>query len=201
MAGPIGGLLVEKLRAKLNEPPETPSPPFFPLPELPDATSILARLKEPMDFGALAFTPDIGPMPTIPPALVTPTSVFPGMRKALEQELGQEPGAALKAAHAQEQRLREFLFVVVARQLPEKTRPQFDKLKTVFDALDQALAPMEPEPTARRFPVRALPEDGRVRPVVGRLTVRARGASESALREWLPLLHSALGKQSYLKVA
>ena len=200
-AGPFGEILVEKLRAKLDEPPKAPSEPFFPDLKLPDASAMLALLQQPMSWDALSFSPAIGEMPKVPSALVTPTSVFAGARRELEAELTQEPGAALAAAHADEKRLREFLFAVVARQLPAKVQPHFDHLREAFRALDNALRPLEPKTSERTLPVRELPDDHRVLPVIGRLTVRSRGASESEVRQWLPVLREALGKQAYLKVA
>ena len=178
----------------------SPSDPFFPVLKLPDADAIFARLKQPIDWSRLAYSPGIGQMPTVPSTLVTPISVFGGIRRELKTELKQDPAAALASAHAEEKRLRGFIFDVVARQLPAAAQAKLDKLRGVLQALDHALSPLEPEGATRAHPVRALPEDPRVLPAVGRLTVRARGISESELRQWLPMLRDALGQQPYLKV-
>lgn len=197
IAGPLGAIAVDKLRAKAEEPGE----PFFPAFKLPDTAAIFAGLKDPKTFDALAYSPAIGDLPTIPAHLIKPISVFGGIRQELKVELKQDPSAALASAHAEEKRLRGFIFDVVARQLPADLQPKLGKLRGVFQMLDRALSPLEPESTRRELPVRSLPEDPRVLPVVGRLTLRARGIPESELRQWLPALREALGQQSYLKVA
>ena len=181
------------------EEPSPPGKPFFPEFKLPDTDAIRARLKQPMGWESLAYTPNVEP-PTLPADLTRPISVFGGIRAELKQAYGPSPAATLKAAHAEEKRLREFLFVVIARQIPVKAE-YLEKLSGVFHALDQALSPLEPASPKRALPVRELAEDRRVHPVVGRLTVRGGGASESTLRQWLPMLRAALGKQAYLKVA
>lgn len=198
--GPLGDIIVDKIRGGLSDWWNS-GEPFVPTLKLPDAAALLGALEAPRSWDDMAQSPNIGPMPTIPAALVTPTSIFGGTRRELKAELKEDPATALARAHADEMRLRGFIFDVVARHFPASAQKNFSKLRGVLQELDRALTPLEPESAKREHPVRALPEDPQVLPVVGRMTIRGHGVSESELRQWLPVLRNALGRQSYLKVA
>ncbi|MCA1568381.1 MAG: hypothetical protein LC803_22585 [Acidobacteria bacterium] len=113
-----------------------------------------------------------------------PPSVFAGEMRALEARRARPLAEALV-----EQNLRDLLFEVVARVLPPSVYESIAGLEPVFVAIDDYLG--------REHPVRDLPESDRLQPVVSRLRVRARAASEASVRAWAEDLRNALGAQTY----
>lgn len=113
-----------------------------------------------------------------------PPSVFGGEMQALEAQRARPLAEALV-----EQNLRDLLFEVVARVLPQSVYQSIEGLEPIFVAIDDYLG--------REHPVRDLPESDRLQPVVSRLRVRARAASEASVRAWAEDLRNALGAQTY----
>jgi hypothetical protein len=113
-----------------------------------------------------------------------PPSVFAGEMRALEAQRARPLAEALV-----EQNLRDVLFEVVARVLPQSVYQSVAGLEPVFAAIDDYLG--------REHPVRDLPESDRLQPVVSRLRVRARAADEASVRAWAEDLRNALGAQTY----
>src|SRR5262249_24050482 len=95
-----------------------------------------------------------------------PRGVFAGERAAFEHELGKPPAAALAALRVDQLKLRDLISVVVGRILPPELRVHMDDLLTIFLAIDQNLYGLKLE--RQEFPVRDLPDNGALRPVVRR---------------------------------
>lgn len=159
----------------------------------------------------------LSPFPTIAPIVSPPTdpfsevrtkfaarprSIFQGERKALDASAIEQfalPNAAMAVtqAHIDETRLREALLAVAARVLPPKMLPYLNTLSDAMEKAEKGLGQKPVEPAARTFPVLELPEEERLRPVVGRLVVRLRGSARELGEEWTEGLKATLRAQLY----
>jgi hypothetical protein len=130
-----------------------------------------------------------------------PPSVFAGERARLRQELGQTPAEALAAFRAEDLRYRDLLYGVVAEILPPQIRVRVPELLATFEALDRHLYGVRGGGRTEEFPVRDLPDNGRLRPAVERLTVRLVGGEEVEGRRFAERVVAALRAQTYLALA
>jgi hypothetical protein len=169
------------------------------------------------DIDALLSLHRLSPFPTIAPIVSPPTdpfsevrtkfasrprSVFRAERKALdataiEQFALPNVAMAVTQAHIDETRLREALLAVAARVLPPAMQPYLRTLSDAMEKAERGLGQKAVEPAARTFPVLELPEEERLRPVVGRLVVRVRGAARELSEEWTEGLKATLRAQVY----
>lgn len=119
-----------------------------------------------------------------------PRSVFAGERDALREELqGRTPQQALAALRTQELRYRDLLYGVVGQVLPPQIRARIPELLEAFNAIDRAIynRPESEAPSGTAdFPVRDLPDNGRLRPIVHKVTVRSAGGDEILGRRLRP---------------
>lgn len=132
----------------------------------------------------------------------TPASVFRGESALMAREFGVDtPDAALDALRTHELRYRDLLYTVVGRILPALARIRIPDLLDVFDRLDRELYGRDVPARTPDFPVRDLPDNGRLRPVVRKLTVRAAGGDAVSLRNIANDLTRLLREQTYLAPA
>jgi hypothetical protein len=127
-----------------------------------------------------------------------PLSVFASERARLRRELGREPAEALAPLREEDVRYRDLLYGVVARILPPEIRIRIPELLSMFEAVDRHLYRLRKPARAEDFPVRDLPDNGRLRPSVERLTVRMVGGEEEGVRRFAERLVAALREQPYL---
>lgn len=133
-----------------------------------------------------------------------PRSVFAGEREALLQELqGRTPQQALEALRAQELRYRDLLYGVVGEVLPPQIRARIPELLEAFNAIDRAIygRPESEAPSGTpEFPVRDLPDNGRLRPIVHKITVRSPGGDDISVADFTRDLVAQMREQTYLAV-
>ena len=133
-----------------------------------------------------------------------PASVFAGERRAISEELGGGTvEAGLDALRTHELRYRDLLYAIVGRVLPAQARVRIPELLDAFNAIDRYVYDHRDTPEGpSEFPVRDLPDNGRLRPVVRRLVVRsAGGGDEVSLRNIATDLSRLLREQTYLAPA
>ena len=131
-----------------------------------------------------------------------PRSIFAGEQKALDQtaiEQFQLPNVAMAVtqAHIDETRLRDALVSVASKVLPPEMLPYLKKLDDGMEKAGKALGQKPVPQDERTFPVLELPEEEKLRPVVGRLVVRVRGAARELTEEWTEGLRVTLLSQLY----
>ena len=113
-----------------------------------------------------------------------PPSLFEGERQALKKALGGiEPKDVLAKQVAGQQTLRELILAVVGRVMPPEIRPYLDEVGNAFAALDATLL-FKKKGEKTEFPVRDIPDNGKLRPVVRRLIIRAAGGSQLDLQDF-----------------
>ena len=130
--------------------------------------------------------------------LRAPGSLFSAERAALRRELGGEPSEALAALRVQDLRYRDLLYAVVGRVLPPHLRHYIPTLLKTFDAIDHNVYGLPATPRSDTFPVRTVPDNGRLRPQVRRLVVRQSGGDEVSLQNIATDLQRLLREQVYL---
>lgn len=118
-----------------------------------------------------------------------PASVFEGERAAIRAELGSRtPQEALAAMRTEDLRYRNLLSAVVSNVLPAQARNYMPRLLGMFETLDRLLyhhdAPAVAANGGAEFPVRSLPDNGRLRPIVHQVTVRSASGDEFSTREF-----------------
>jgi hypothetical protein len=124
-----------------------------------------------------------------------PRSVFAEEQAAFAGELRNTPAAALTALRVDQLKLRDLISIVVGRILPPELRVHMDDLLTTFLAIDQNLYGLKLE--RQEFPVRDLPDNGALRPVVRRLVLRAYGQGKNVVDAFQTNLQLALNRQPY----
>lgn len=131
--------------------------------------------------------------------LRAPASVFGGERAAVQRELGDRtPAQALAAMRAEDLRYRDLLVAVVARVLPPHLQAYLPTLRDTFDAIDQHVYGQPEAGPREEFPVREVPDNGRLRPLVRRLVLRQPGGDEVSLQGMATDLQRLLREQVYL---
>ena len=127
-----------------------------------------------------------------------PASVFSGERRAMSEELGGrsvEEGLDLLRSH--ELRYRGLVHDIVGRVLPAQVRARMPVLMDAFDALDRFVHGRGDADARADFPVRDLPDNGLLRPVVRRLVVRSADGDEVSLRNIATDLAHLLRERPY----
>lgn len=126
--------------------------------------------------------------------------VFSGRAAALRRD----HAAAGRMLAGREQELRAHLSLVVGRILPPAARTYVHELFTAFSKVDEHVygvpagrSAWRPRGEDELYPVRDLPDNGRLRLVVRRVTVAAEGASEATLRAFADKLLARLRAQDY----
>jgi hypothetical protein len=127
--------------------------------------------------------------------------VFAGERRRLERELGGTQAEVLRAIRDQERPLRAHVLLIAGHVLTPEIRARMPELLDLFQALDEGLYGLSAReaaadrPTA--FPVQDLSDNGRLRPVVTRLTFRVAGGYEPEVRTFRDQLTRVLRQQEY----
>ncbi|RDZ29290.1 hypothetical protein [Lysobacter silvisoli] len=134
--------------------------------------------------------------------MATPPSVFRDEIPMMTAEFGVDtPDAAFEQLRTHELRYRDLLYAVAARILPPEIQIRIPMLLDAFDALDRHVYGRDVPERDPDFPVRDLPDNGRLRPVVRRITVRAPGADPVSVRNIANDLTRLLREQTYLAPA
>jgi hypothetical protein len=125
-----------------------------------------------------------------------PTNVFGAERQALLYELGaKSPAEALAHLREDQLKLRDLLTSVVGRVLPPALRVEMGNLLDVFRKLDQGL--YETKVQKSDYPVRDLPDNGQLVPVVHRLVIRGSGVTRADVDAFQARLQQAMNAQRY----
>ncbi|NUO75455.1 MAG: hypothetical protein HOQ32_05510 [Lysobacter sp.] len=134
--------------------------------------------------------------------MADPPSVFRGEIPMMVAEFGVDtPDAAFERLRTDELRYRDVIYTVAARILPPEIQIRIPMLLDAFDALDRHIYGRDVPTRDPEFPVRDLPDNGRLRPVVRRITVRAPGADPVSVRNIANDLTRLLREQTYLAPA
>src|SRR5262249_35821045 len=124
-----------------------------------------------------------------------PRSLFAEERQELVTQLGKPPEQALAELRAEQLKLRDLLTTVVGRILPPEMRIYMGSLLDMFSALDKYLYGLKV--AKPDYPVRDLPDNGLLHPVVRRLIIRSTGGTRSDLDASQTRLQLTLTKQLY----
>ncbi len=118
-------------------------------------------------------------------------------RKSLIESLGRTPEAMLQ----EQQKLRDLISVVVGRILPPELRGYMDDLVNGLKKLDDTVLARKEKAkklTAPDFPVRHIPDNGELRPIIRRLVVRSTGGDKLEIGDFEERVRKALLAQKYL---
>lgn len=148
---------------------------------------------------------------------------------ALTQRVEQEAKAALKARHVPDallrdprsglagdrrellrtegtptllltdEQLRDAIYLAVGRILPPELRVHAPDVRALFDEFDAEVYGITP--TAETLPMLEIEDNGRLRPVVGMLSLRAKGGFEPDVRAFRDLLLQEIHARTYAVVA
>jgi hypothetical protein len=133
--------------------------------------------------------------------------VFSGERARIRRELavrGREPtpADALEQIRGEELQLRQLLFNVVGNVLPPRLRAEyFPGLLDTFRAIEHHVygdRRQRATTAAEEFPVRDLPNNGRLLPHIETLTIEATGWSQNEVESFRDRLVAELGREGYL---
>ena len=200
-------------------------PPMPTLPQLPSRKDVDRQIggppPMPLSLGAIEKVADLLPRDTIDkafgltdPGLAKlikdlrrdPPSVFGGEHARIRRELvarGRGPtiGDAFKQIRLDEVRLRRLLFDVVGHVLPPAVRAQhFPALLDAFRDIDHYIydgSRRQRVATEPDFPVRELPDNGRLQPQVGTLRIAASGWNAAELEAFRDRLVARLQRDDY----
>lgn len=182
-------------------------PEFPDLPELPDITDITTRIGRPegIDPAALerrlATTGEsVRAKMAIPQELLRrPRSAFAGERARLAaaghpvlRPPGDEPW------QLGDNQLRDLIYLAVGRVLPPALRSMAQDVKSAFDTADVEVYQTKPEQLDQ--PMLELEDNGRLRPVVSKLTIRS-DALAADIRGFRDVLVGELEARTYLAPA
>jgi hypothetical protein len=126
-----------------------------------------------------------------------PQSVFGLERKNLVASLGRTPEAMLQ----EQQKLRDLISVVVGRILPPELRGYMDDLVSGLKKLDDAVLGRKDKTKKLQdldYPVRHIPDNGELRPIVRRLVIRSQGGDKLKIQDFEQRIRKALLAQRYL---
>jgi hypothetical protein len=127
-----------------------------------------------------------------------PASIFRGERAALREELGgRTPEEALQALRQEDLRYRDLLYAVVGEVAPPQIRAYVPELLEAFNAIDRYIYGQQTPEGTPDFPVRDLPDNGQLKPVVKKLTVRAPSGEEFSIRGFAHDLSELMRAQPY----
>ena len=124
-----------------------------------------------------------------------PRSLFAAERQELVSQLGKSPEQALAELRVEQLKLRDLLTTVVGRILPPEMRIYMGSLLEMFNELDKHLYGLKV--AKPDYPVRDLPDNGLLHPVVRRLIIRSAGGTRSDLNDFQTRLQLTLTKQLY----
>ncbi len=127
-----------------------------------------------------------------------PRSVFARERRRLRDAQGRSAEEQLRALRQQELPYRNRLYQIIYRIFPPSGGPWVASLDDVFRGLDRYIYQDQIGHEALEYPVRALLETRRLRPVVHTLRVRAAGSDQSTVEAWSGRLQTAFQAQTYL---
>jgi hypothetical protein len=148
---------------------------------------------------AAPFALDPATQARIQDLLRSPGSVFAAEREALRTELGgRTPAEALAALRAEDVRYRDLLYAVVARVLPPHLQAYLPTLRQTFDLIDEHIHGLPAPEPYDPFPVRTVPDNGRLRPHVRRLVLRQIDGDEVSLQNIATDLQRLMRAQAYL---
>jgi hypothetical protein len=148
---------------------------------------------------AAPFALDPATQGRIQDLLRSPGSVFSAEREALRTELGgRTPEQALAALRAEDVRYRDLLYAVVARVLPPHLQAYLPTLRHTFDLIDEHIHGLPAPGPYDPFPVRTVPDNGRLRPHVRRLVLRQVDGDEVSLQNIATDLQRLMRAQAYL---
>lgn len=134
--------------------------------------------------------------------MAPPASVFRGEPALMAQEFGVDtPDQAFELLRTHELRYRDLLYTVVGRILPAQVRIRVPDLLDAFDRLDREVYGRDVPARDPEFPVRDLPDNGRLRPIVRKITVRCPGGDAVSVRNIGNDLTRLLREQTYLAPA
>ncbi len=128
------------------------------------------------------------------------TNVFGAERAELLGELGARlPSEALKNLRDKQLELRDLLTTVVGRILPPALRVEMGKLINVFQAIDEHLYEIKLNDKAEQldYPIRDLPDNGQLVPVVHRLVIRGGGLTRVDAEAFQARLQQAMNALRY----
>ena len=99
--------------------------------------------------------------------------------------------------------MRDLIYLVVGRILPPALRVYAPDVRDAFDKLDEKIygKKAQKKPAAERLPLLELEDNGRLRPVVTRLTLRAKDGNEPDLQAFRDMVLEAMKGQAYLAPA
>lgn len=195
--------------------PVLPDFPSFPtLPTLPDPAAILSRrgaasvapltldaiLREAERAAVAPGAPTFALGPDAERGLERarrPRSIFGAELRALHDERGRTPAEQVALSADELGRFRDAFEVIVGRVLPPEMRTtSMPLLQRLFREIDTGVYG-RPARSAANPPVRDLPDNDRLRPVVNRLRFRVHGASHGEVRAFQDLLVEKLNLRSY----
>jgi hypothetical protein len=177
------------------------TPPGFPaLPTIESLDAIMARIGRPTGLDATALTERLRAEADaalaerhVPAELLRdPTSAFALERRDLLASRGRP------TLRLDDERLRDLIYLAAGRVLPPALRVYAPDVRALFDQIDREVYDIERPPL--EHPMLELEDNGRLRPVVQMLTVRARGADAPDVRAFRDLLVEELRGRAYAAV-
>ncbi len=122
-----------------------------------------------------------------------PPRIFVQERKRLEDAIGGAAQRILADRVAGQQQLRTLIYALVGRVLPPEVRPYLDQIGSAFNAFD-ALVLSKGATDEAHFPVRDIPDNGKIRTVIHRLVVKSEGGNRQDLQDFATRLSKALNQ-------
>lgn len=198
LTGSINDLIESFDRVHVPPFPAVTVPPFPSPPAIEGIDAIMTRLGRPAAFDATALAErmqaeaDAALAGRRVPAEVLrdPTSQFARERRALEAS---HPAPTLQF---DDERLRDLIYLAVGRVLPPALRTYAPDVRALFDEIDRGV--YDAHPAALEHPMLELEDNGRLRPVVHLLTVRAHDGAAPDVGAFRDLLVEELRGRPYL---
>ena len=123
-----------------------------------------------------------------------PASAFAAEKQQLRESLGgRTPESVLAEQLASQQTLRTLIAGVMGRILPPESRTS---MADAYASIDAALYGAKKEPKAD-FPVRDIPDNGLLRPIVRRLILHSAGGEKLDMQDFADRVRKALLAQPY----
>ncbi len=184
--------------------PDLDVPSFPALPTMPDVSAIADRIGRPAGLDAVALARQLAvagdsvrARMAIPPDLMRrPRSAFAGERARLDA--AGDPmlrTASDEPMQLGDMQFRDLIYLTVGRVLPPALRGLAPDVKAMFDSFDAEVYDTTATPLDQ--PMLTLEDNGRLRPVVGRLTIRS-DAMTADVRAFRDVLVAELEARTYL---
>ena len=204
LSGSVRDLIESVGRLHFPAPPAITMPAFPPLPVIESLDAIMTRIGRPAGLDATALSERLQAEADAALAdrhlpgevLRDPPSVFARERRELRATLGVPTLHAREGDMPGDRELRDLLYLAVGRVLPPALRVYAPKVRAMFAEIDSAVY-HDPQPPLAH-PMLELEDNGRLRPVVELLTVRAHDADAPDVRAFRDLLLDELRGRSYL---